>query len=86
MYTAKYLIYEYDGRNLPDDPVECEINGYESVEALKGETTEVIEKLINNYKIPNGLVDIEMSIEKNGEYFDCDSGNFMIEDGKIKML
>ena len=81
MYSAIYTIFA-DNK----EPACMEIDGYGSVEDLKSQTSAVLNKLVEANDIPDGIINVEMSIEKNEEFFDCDSADFAIEGGKIKMI
>ena len=83
VFKVSYQLYEIDNGGNMDDPVECEVDGYKDVETLKSETEEVLEKLIADYKIPDGIVVAKMQIERNGEYYDSDSAELTVENGKI---
>ncbi len=92
-YKVTHLIYELTESGDMSDPVECEIDGYGSVEELKAETTEVIEKMISDYKIPDGRIVTKMQIERKtvddkgnvkDVYYDSDSAEFVVKNGKIK--
>lgn len=83
MYNAKYSICSLSARTS-----KCErtVDGYDNVDVLKSDTANIIEDMIESYKIPDGIANIEMLIERDGEYVDCDSGDFMIESGKFKII
>lgn len=83
-YTVEYLIYE---KNADDgwktEPIVCYIYGYESIEAIKKETTEELCKTLSAHKIPNGEKMVEATITLCGEYVDKDEFIIKYEDGKI---
>lgn len=86
-FKANYTVYEIDEKyGANGDPYECSVQGYGSVEALKAETIEVIEKMIADKKIADGkakvLIEIIELINGVYVYFDNDEVDFEIVKGK----
>lgn len=90
-YSADYLVYETDDSGTGVDPIEVSVGGYESIEKLKDETTEVILKTLQSHKVPDGEILVDMTIERMDAeesaepiYEDTDEFGFLYQDGKLE--
>lgn len=83
-YTVVYNIYEKSADDAWDtEPLVCSTSGYENIETLKAETTEVLCKTLTSHNTADGEIMVEATITHCGNYIDRDEFIIKYEDGKI---
>ena len=83
-YMVEYHIYEKKTEeSWSTEPMVCCIYGYESIEALKKETSDALCKTLTSHKTPDGEIMVEATIMLCGEFVDKDDFIIKFEGGKI---
>ena len=93
-YSVSYSIYKMNcNGNWDDEPMEVTVEGYKTIEILKGEMNEVVLKTLQTNRIPDGKIRVEMQIckvtgagHKTETYEDSEEFELMYQNGALTAI